>query len=112
MVCYKANINSERPVRPSLTKDRRCGKPRGKFLFISALLLVSLPCCLLGEFTYFLSSEVIILPGSSVIFIMVSLPEPKYKNAGRLDDMFFKSRQGRGGLLMHRVWEHTCEKHR
>lgn len=53
------------------------------------------PCCLLSEFTCCLSSEVIILSGSSVIFRMVSLPEPKYKNAGGPDSVF--SRKGGEG---------------
>ena len=82
--------------------QKEVGSPKANFssCIFFLLFLHASACHLLGEFT---CSEVILLSGSSINFIMVSLPEPKYENAGGPDYMF--SREGRrggwgGGILM------------
>lgn len=86
-------------MQPFPQRAERHGKPTGRSLFTGALPQPA-PRLRLAAASEFMCTEVITLPGSSVTFIMVSLLEPKYKNAGRPDYMFSRKRGGEGILML------------
>jgi len=86
--------------------QKEVGSPKANFssCIFFLLFLHASACHLLSEFS---RSEVILLSGTSVNFIMVSLPEPKYKNAGGPDDMFSREDRGAG----RRSHAHSLREH-
>lgn len=79
--------------------EKEVGSPKANFTscIFFLLFLHASAYHLLSEFT---CSEVILLSGSSVNFIMISLPGPKYKNAGGPDYMFLRKGSGVGKLTV------------
>lgn len=115
-VCYGHTREFWRAGKSILSNtQKRWEAQRQNSLLVCSSSCVSapLPCSLLGEFIGSLSNEVIILFGSSVLFIWFLCCSPNRKM--RVDQIIFfqeKARGcgwvGRGYILTHEVWESTC----
>ena len=118
VVCYGQTCEFWRAGKTILNNtQKRWEAQRQNSLLVCFLSCISapLPCSLLSEFICFLSNEVIILFGSSVIFIWFLCCRPNRKM--QVDQItFFQEKArgcgwaGRGCILTHEVWESTCGK--